>query len=95
MQMNLRQSEERVTMPFQHQTELESKEKEFAELEERLSSLSVQEDAVIDPEEEADPVTETKEEHNQRIAEFGQSDADDVNPLEHRPDDDRLEPRRM
>ncbi len=48
MQMNLRQSEERVTMPFQHQAELESKEKEFAELEERLAGLSVQEDAVID-----------------------------------------------
>jgi hypothetical protein len=55
----------------------------------------VQEDAVIDPEEEADPITETKEEQDKRIAEFGQGDADDVNPLEHRPDDDRLEPRRM
>ena len=82
-------------MPFQHQAELESKEKEFAELEERLAGLSVQEDAVIDPEEEADPVTETKEEQDKRIAEFGQSDADDVNPLEQRPDDDRMQPRRM
>ena len=58
-------------------------------------ALFSQEDEVIDPEEDANPIIETKEEKDRRIEEFCQGDADDVKPYERRENDDQMNPPTM
>ena len=89
-EMNLAQAEERLNMTFSHETELHDKIEELAKLEQRLCGLSKQQDDILDPEEEADPIIETDTEKAERIAEFGTGDADDVKPYERREDDDSM-----
>lgn len=88
LQLNLKQAEERVAMPFPREEELQTDMKELQELEERLAGLSEQtdsiydeDDAIYDPEDEAQPVTETKEEKSAREAIYN-ADADDYQPTE-------------
>ena len=91
-EVNLVQSQERLTMEFAHETELHDKMDELEKLELRLAGLSKQEDAVIDPEEDADPIIETAEERAERMADFHSGDEDDVKPFERRDNDDRMNP---
>ena len=91
-EMNLKQSQERMTMTFTHETELNEKMTEFEELEKRLSGCFTQEDDVIDPEEDANPIIETAEEKEERIAEFCTGDEDDVKPFERKDSDDQMNP---
>ena len=93
--MNLEQAEQRMTMKFDREDELNSMISELAELEESLSALSIQEDVLIDPEEETDPIIETADEKAKREAEYGQGDADDVKPYERQANDDQLDPPTM
>ena len=79
-------------MAFSHETELHDKVQELEQLEQRLIGLSRQEDAVIDPEEDENPIIETAEEKAEREAAFATGDADDVKPYERRNDDDAMEP---
>ena len=65
---------------------------EFEELEKRLSGCFTQEDDVIDPEEDANPIIETAEEKEERIAEFCTGDEDDVKPFERKDSDDQMNP---
>jgi hypothetical protein len=88
--MNLSQAQERMDMTFSHETELHDKIEELSKLEQRLCGLSKQQDDILDPEEEADPIIETDTEKAERIAEFGTGDADDVKPYERREDDDSM-----
>ena len=80
-------------MTFSHETELRDKVQELEQLEQRLAGLSKQEDALIDPEEDADPIIETAEEKAERIAEFGTGDEDDVKRSDLPNHDDHLAPR--
>ena len=93
LETDLQQAQERSMMTFPHADDLEQKQQELAELEQRLSGLSIQEDALLDPEEDADPIIETAEETAERQAQYGQTDSDDVAPGEIPRDDDRMEPR--
>ena len=79
-------------MTFSHETELHDKIEELALLEQRLCGLSKQDDDILDPEEDADPIIETDAEKAERIAEFGTGDTDDVKPYERRDDDDSMIP---
>ena len=79
-------------MEFSHETELHDKVQELEQLEQRLIGLSRQEDAVIDPEEDDNPIIETAEEKAEREAAFATGDTDDVKPYERRNDDDAMEP---
>jgi hypothetical protein len=91
-EMNLSQAQERMDMTFSHETELHDKIEELALLEQRLCGLSKQQDDILDPEEDANPIIETDGEKSERIAEFGVGDADDVKPYERRDDDDSMIP---
>ena len=91
-EMNLVQAQERLDKTFSHETELHDKIEELAKLEQRLCGLSRQDDDILDPEEDADPIIETDAEKAERIAEFGTGDADDVKPYERRDDDDSMIP---
>ncbi|MCR4644557.1 MAG: DEAD/DEAH box helicase family protein [Oscillospiraceae bacterium] len=93
LETDLQQAQERSMMTFPHADDLEQKQQELAELEQRLSGLRVQEDALLDPEEDADPIIETAEEAAERKAQYGQPDSDDVAPGEIPKNDDRMEPR--
>ena len=88
--MNLVQAQERMNMTFSHETELHDKIEELAKLEQRLCGLSKQQDDILDPEEDADPIIETDAEKAERIAEFGTGDTYDVKPYERRDDDDSM-----
>ena len=79
-------------MEFSHETELHDKVQELEQLEQRLIGLSRQEDAVIDPEEDENPIIETVEEKAEREAAFATGDVDDVKPYERRNNDDAMEP---
>lgn len=92
-EMDLEQSHKRLEMEFPHENDLQTKQSELAELEERLSNLSVQEDALSDPDEELDPIIETAEEKAERLA-ANEGDADDVKPGEIPGNDDALDPPR-
>ena len=81
LQLNLKQAEERSVAPFPREDELQKDIEEFQKLEERLSGISVQEDALYDPEDDADPVIETAEEKATREA-FYSADDDDYQPTE-------------
>ena len=82
---NLRQAKERLTIPFPHDKELESKMQELNELEEKLSGLSVQEDDVYDPEE---VIIETSEEKSYRESIYN-VDNSDYQPTENENDQPR------
>lgn len=82
LEQNLEQAKERVSVPFAHMEELENKQQELKELEERLSGLSVQEDDLLDPEDEADPVVETIEEKNERESQLKHVEDNDTFPFD-------------
>ena len=62
--------------------ELIKAKEELEKLEEKLAGLSVQEDEILDPEDAASPVTETKAEKTERENLLKDADDDDVKPFE-------------
>ncbi len=86
LETNLQQATERVGIPWQYETELETKTEELAELELRLAGLSVPDDDVCDAEEEL--IVETAEEVQKRQETFGNTDENDFQPV----DDDMTPP---
>ena len=87
---DLKQAQELVGVPFDREEELLKAKIDFAELEARLSGLSEQQDAIIDPDETDEE--ETAEERAER-EEYQNSDDDDLPMM---PDDNtpRHGPRR-
>ena len=90
-EMSLEQAKQRVEMKFSGEDELESKMNQLEKIEARLLGLSTETEAIFDPEEDAHPYVETKEEREKRIAEYGKGDTDDVKPYERKSNDDLLE----
>ena len=74
LEADLKQAQERVGVPFDGEEELLKARIDFAELEERLSGLSEQQDAIIDPDETDEE--ETAEERAEREA-YQNADDDD------------------
>lgn len=88
LQLSLKQAEERATIPFPREEELQADIEELQELEQRLAKLSEQDDSffdssddIYDPEDEADPVIETIEEKTSREALYS-VDENDYQPTE-------------
>ncbi|MBR3045205.1 MAG: hypothetical protein IKI45_12070 [Oscillospiraceae bacterium] len=90
LETDLKQAKERVGVPFDGEEELMKAKIDFAELEARLSGLSEQQDAIIDPDETDEE--ETAEERAEREA-YQNADDDDYPMI---PDDNapRHGPRR-
>ena len=85
VQNNMKQSEERINTPWEHEAELEKMQQEFNELEEKLAGLSEASDEFTDSEELG--VTTTDNDENKETNDIDSSDID----LD---DDDDLTPRR-
>jgi len=90
LETDLKQAQELVGVPFEREEELLKAKIDFAELEARLSGLSEQQDAIIDPDETDED--ETAEERAER-EEYQNADDDDLPMI---PDDNapRHGPRR-
>ena len=90
LETDLKQAQELVGVPFEREEELLKAKIDFAELEARLSGLSEQQDAIIDPDETDEE--ETAEERAER-EEYQNADDDDMPMM---PDDNtpRHGPRR-
>ena len=90
LETDLKQAQELVSVPFDREEELLKAKTDFAELEARLSGLSEQQDAIIDPDETDEE--ETSEERAEREA-YQNADDDDLPMM---PDDNtpRHGPRR-
>ena len=74
LETDLKQAQELVGVPFDREEELLKAKIDFAELEERLSGLSEQQDAIIDPDETDDE--ESAEERAEREAYLNADDDD-------------------
>ena len=90
LETDMKQAQERIGVPFDGEEELLKARIKFAELEERLSGLSEQQDAIIDPEETDEE--ETAEERAEREA-YQNADDDDY-PMIPEDNTPRQGPRR-
>ena len=80
--LDLEQAKQRSEETSPHEMELIKAKEELEKLEEKLAGLSVQEDEILDPEDAASPVTETKAEKTERENLLKDADDDDVKPFE-------------
>ena len=76
LETDIKQAEEEILKPFEHQAEIEQLEKDIEKLEEQLVSIKEQKDVIFDPDEK--PIKETAAEKAERESTYG--DEDDYTP---------------